>query len=182
MVTGRRRCISTVPRWAATVRVAAERGAGLRPAARRAAFVALGLGVGFMAVSAAVIWALPHAIVAAYVAADDPANQALVTLALRFLVFAGWFQVVDGMQVVAAGALRGYEDTIMPMVFAAIGYWAIGFAGGWALTFPLGLGPVGMWWGFVLGLAVVALLLTLRLWRQSRAGSSDEAAVVQRPS
>ncbi|HEU0216989.1 MAG TPA: MATE family efflux transporter [Stellaceae bacterium] len=155
---------------AATVRVAAERGAGLRPAARRAAFVALGLGVGFMAVSAAVIWALPHAIVAAYVAADDPANRALVTLALRFLVFAGWFQVVDGMQVVAAGALRGYEDTVMPMVFAAIGYWAIGFAGGWALTFPLGLGPIGMWWGFVLGLATVALLLTLRLCRRSGQG------------
>ena len=152
---------------AATVRVAAERGAGLRPAARRAAFVALGLGVGFMAVSAAVIWALPHAIVAAYVAADDPANRALVTLALRFLVFAGWFQVVDGMQVVAAGALRGYEDTVMPMVFAAIGYWAIGFAGGWALTFPLGLGPIGMWWGFVLGLATVAGLLTLRLWHRA---------------
>ena len=152
---------------AATVRVAAERGAGLRPAARRAAFVALGLGVGFMAVSAAVIWALPHVIVAAYVAADDPANRALVTLALRFLVFAGWFQVVDGMQVVAAGALRGYEDTVMPMVFAAIGYWAIGFAGGWALTFPLGLGPIGMWWGFVLGLAAVAGLLTLRLWHRA---------------
>ncbi len=152
---------------AATVRVAAERGAGLRPAARRAAFVALALGVGFMAVSAAVIWVLPHAIVATYVAVDDPANLALVALALRFLTFAGWFQVVDGMQVVAAGALRGYEDTVMPMVFAAIGYWAIGFAGGWALTFPLGLGPVGMWWGFVLGLAVVALLMTLRLWRQA---------------
>jgi MATE family multidrug resistance protein len=152
---------------AATVRVAAERGAGRRPAARRAAFVALGLGVGFMAVSAAVIWALPHAITGAYVAVDDPANQALVALALRFLVFAGWFQVVDGMQVVAAGALRGYEDTVVPMAFAAIGYWAIGFAGGWALTFPLGLGPIGMWWGFVIGLAVVALLLTLRLWRQA---------------
>jgi MATE family multidrug resistance protein len=161
---------------AATVRVAAERGAGLRPAARRAAFVALGLGVGFMAVSAAVIWALPHAIVAAYVATEDPANAALVALALRFLVFAGWFQVVDGMQVVAAGALRGYEDTVMPMVFAAIGYWAIGFAGGWALTFPLGLGPVGMWWGFVLGLATVALLLTLRLWRQSRIAGHSGAA------
>jgi MATE family multidrug resistance protein len=154
---------------AATVRVASERGAGTTGAARRAAFVALGLGTGFMAVSAIVIWLLPHTIVAAYVSVSDPANQALVMLALRFLAFAGLFQVVDGIQVVAVGALRGYEDAVVPMAYAAIGYWAIGFAGGWVLTFPLGLGPVGMWWGFVLGLAAVALLLTLRLCRQAYA-------------
>ena len=156
---------------AATVRVAGECGAGRPAAAQRAAFVAMALGTGFMAASAIVIWTAPHAIVAAYVSAGDPANRALVTLALRFLVFAGWFQVVDGMQVVAAGALRGYEDTVAPMFFAALGYWVIGFAGGWTLTFPLGLGPIGMWWGFVLGLATVAALLTARLWRQSRLDS-----------
>lgn len=152
---------------AATVRVAAERGAGRPDAARRAAFIALALGSGFMAASAIVIWAAPHAIVAVYVSTDEPANRTLVALALRFLVFAGLFQVVDGMQVVAAGALRGYEDTVAPMFFAALGYWVIGFAGGWALTFPLGLGPIGMWWGFVLGLATVAALLTARLYRQA---------------
>jgi len=148
---------------AATVRVAAERGAGMVPAARRAAFVALVLGTGFMAVSAVIIWAVPHAIVAAYVSVGEPQNRALITLALRFLFFAGLFQVVDGMQVVAVGALRGYEDTVVPMLFAGIGYWGIGFIGGWALTFPFGLGPIGMWWGFVIGLAAVAMLLTLRL-------------------
>ena len=153
---------------AATVRIAAERGSGRPVAARRAALVAMTLGTGFMVASAIVIWAAPHTIVAAYVSASDPANGALVALALRFLVFAGLFQVVDGMQVVAAGALRGYEDTIAPMFFAAIGYWVIGFAGGWTLTFPLGLGPIGMWWGFVLGLATVAALLTARLYRQAR--------------
>ena len=60
---------------AATVRVAAERGAGMPAAARRAAFVALGLGTAFMAASAIVIWTAPHAIVAAYVAVGDPANR-----------------------------------------------------------------------------------------------------------
>ncbi|HTQ34598.1 MAG TPA: MATE family efflux transporter [Stellaceae bacterium] len=152
---------------AATVRVAAERGAGMVPAARRAAFVALVLGTGFMAVSAVIIWAVPHAIVAAYVSIGEPQNQALVALALRFLFFAGLFQVVDGMQVVAVGALRGYEDTVVPMLFAGIGYWGIGFIGGWALTFPFGLGPIGMWWGFVIGLAAVATLLTLRLFHRT---------------
>jgi multidrug resistance protein, MATE family len=153
---------------AATIRVAGERGTGMPIAARRAAFVALGLGTGFMAVSAIIIWTVPHTIVAAYVSVGDPTNRTLVALALRFLVFAGLFQVVDGVQVVAAGALRGYEDTIVPMFCAGLGYWGIGFGVGWALTFPLGLGPIGMWWGFVVGLAIVAALLTARLWRQSR--------------
>jgi MATE family multidrug resistance protein len=153
---------------AATVRVAAERGAGAPSAARRAAFVALGLGALFMAGAAVLLWTEPARIVGLYISIDDPANRALVTLALRFLAFAAAFQIVDGIQVVAAGALRGYEDTMVPMLFAGLGYWGIGFAGGWALAFPLGLGPVGLWWGFVLGLTVVASLMTLRLYRQSR--------------
>jgi MATE family multidrug resistance protein len=135
--------------------------------ARRAGFVALGLGIAFMAASAAAMWLLPRLIVGAYVAIGDPANAALVALALRFLALAALFQIVDGMQTVAAGALRGYEDTTVPMLLAGLGYWGIGFAGGWALAFPLQLGPIGLWWGFVIGLATVALLLTLRLYRRS---------------
>jgi multidrug resistance protein, MATE family len=153
---------------AATVRVAAQRGAGRASGARRAAFVALAMGATFMAASALVIWTMPQTIVAAYVAVDDPANRELVALALRFLAFAAAFQIADGVQCVAAGGLRGYEDTTTPMLLAAIGYWGVGFAGGWALAFPFGLGPAGLWWGFVLGLATVALLLSARLWRQTR--------------
>ncbi len=153
---------------AATVRVAAERGAGTPAAARRAAFVALSLGVAFMAAAALVLWTMPRAIVGAYVATGDPANRKLVALAVRFLSFAAGFQVVDGAQTVAAGALRGYQDTTVPLLLGAFGYWGVGFAGGWALAFPLGFGPIGLWWGFILGLASVATLLTLRLIRRGR--------------
>ncbi|HYM72237.1 MAG TPA: MATE family efflux transporter [Stellaceae bacterium] len=153
---------------AATVRIAAERGGGRGAAARQAGLVALGLGVAFMAASAVVLATLPGTIVGAYVATGDPANRVLVALALQFLVIAAIFQIVDGIQVVAAGALRGYQDTAVPMLLAALGYWGIGFAGGWLFAFPLKLGPVGLWWGFVLGLGTVALLLTLRLLRRSR--------------
>jgi MATE family multidrug resistance protein len=152
---------------AATVRVAAERGAGMPLLARRAGFVALALGMIFMAASAAAMWLLPRLIVGAYVAIGDPGNAALVALALKFLALAALFQIVDGMQTVAAGALRGYEDTTVPMLLAGLGYWGNGFAGGWALAFPLGFGPIGLWWGFVLGLATVAALLTWRLYRQA---------------
>jgi len=78
------------------------------------------------------------------------------------------------VQVIAAGALRGYRDTAVPMLIAAIGYWAIGFAGGWLLAFPLGFGAVGLWLGLALGLAVVAIALGLRL--QSRARLQIRAA------
>jgi MATE family multidrug resistance protein len=121
-----------------------------------------------MVASSLVLWTLPRPIVGAYVAISDPRNAPLVVLALDFLRIAALFQIVDGMQTVAAGALRGYQDAAVPMLLAGLGYWGIGFAGGWALAFPLGWGPTGLWWGFVLGLAAVATLLTLRLVRQSR--------------
>jgi MATE family multidrug resistance protein len=152
---------------AATVRVATERGAAAWEAARRAGFVALGLGVAFMAAASLVLWMVPAIIVGAFVAAGDPGNKAVVAWALDFLAIAAVFQIVDGMQAVAAGALRGYHDTRVPMLIAALGYWGIGFVGGWTLAFPLGIGPAGLWWGFVLGLATVAALLLLRLIRHS---------------
>jgi multidrug resistance protein, MATE family len=158
---------------AATVRVAAERGAGDLAKGRQAAFVALGLGASFMAASAIVIWTVPGLIVSAYVAVGSSANAVLIAFALRFLAFAALFQIADGVQVVAAGALRGYEDTTVPMLLAGLGYWLLGFAGGWALAFPLGLGPIGIWWGFVIGLVTVAGLLTVRLYH--RAGRLQES-------
>jgi MATE family multidrug resistance protein len=148
---------------AATVRVAYELGAGRTLAARRAGFVALALGIGFMSTMAMVLWAVPDAIIGVYVDIADPANRDLVEIARRLIGIAAIFQVFDGMQVIAAGALRGYKDTMIPMLLATFGYWAVGFAGCWLLAFPLGYGAVGLWWGLALGLAVVAVMLTLRL-------------------
>jgi multidrug resistance protein, MATE family len=153
---------------AATVRVATERGAAAWEAARRAGFVALTLGTAFMAAAAIVLWTTPSVIVSAFVAVGDPENRAVVALALQFLVIAAVFQIVDGMQAVAAGALRGYHDTKVPMLIAGLGYWGVGFVGGWALAFPLGVGPAGLWWGFVIGLATVAALLVVRLVERGR--------------
>ena len=148
---------------AATVRVAYELGAGREGAARRAGFVALALGIGFMGASAVVLWTLPCAIIGVYVDIANPANREVVRIAGQLLAIAAIFQVVDGMQTIAAGALRGYKDTMVPLLLAAFGYWGIGFAGSWLLAFPLGYGPVGLWLGLALGLAVVAVLLTVRL-------------------
>jgi multidrug resistance protein, MATE family len=148
---------------AATVRIAYELGAGRAFAARRAGLVALALGVGFMCAAAVVLWSVPEAIIAVYVDIADPANRETVEIARRLILIAAIFQVFDGMQVIAAGALRGYRDTFVPMILAAFGYWGAGFLGGWLLAFPLGYGAIGLWWGLALGLAVVAILLTVRL-------------------
>ena len=144
-------------------RVAGSRGAGVPAAARRGGFVALALGVAYMAIMAVVLVAAPRAIARIYVDIDAPANHGLVGIALYLLAIAAVFQIFDGVQAIAAGALRGYRDTTVPLLLAVIGYWGIGFAGGWFLAFPAGYGPIGLWSGLAVGLAAVALMLTVRL-------------------
>jgi len=154
---------------AATVRVAYQLGRSEPSAARRAAYVALAMGVLFMTAAALLLWTTPRILIGFYLDLGDAANQSTVAIALQLFVIAALFQLFDGVQVIAAGALRGYRDTAVPMLIAAIGYWAIGFAASWLLAFPLGLGAVGLWWGLALGLAVVAISLILRL--RFRAGA-----------
>jgi MATE family, multidrug efflux pump len=153
----------------ATVRVAFQLGAGAPVAARRAAYVALVLGALFMGGTAVMLFAAPRPLVGLYLDLADPGNQGLIAVALQLFFIAALFQVFDGMQVIAVGALRGYRDTAVPMLIAAVGYWAIGFAGGCLLAFPLGHGAIGLWSGLATGLAVVAVALTVRLRSQARA-------------
>jgi multidrug resistance protein, MATE family len=148
---------------AATVRVAVALGSGAPAAARRAGVVALVLGVAYMAIMAVVMVAAPRPIARIYIDIDAPANHGLVGIALNLLAIAAVFQIFDGVQAIAAGALRGYRDTTAPLLLAVIGYWGIGFAGGWFVAFPAGYGPIGLWSGLAVGLAAVALMLTVRL-------------------
>ena len=150
---------------AATVRCAFELGARRPRGARRASVVALGLGVTFMAAAAVMLWSVPKTIIGVYLDVDTATNQGVVGIAMRLMIIAALFQIFDGTQTVAAGALRGYKDTAVPMLIAGIGYWGVGFIGGWWLAFPLGYGAAGLWWGLALGLAVVATLLGIRLFR-----------------
>jgi MATE family multidrug resistance protein len=166
---------------AATVRVAFQLGAGRSQAARDAALVAMALGIGVMAGAAIVMIVAPRAIVGIYLEADAAPNAQTVAIAVRLLLIAAFFQVFDGAQAIAAGALRGYRDTTIPMIIAAFGYWGVGFVGGWLLAFPLGYGAAGMWWGLAAGLAVVAVLLSARLQVRSAAETHSRASSTPEP-
>jgi multidrug resistance protein, MATE family len=150
---------------ASTVRIAYECGSGSRDAGWRAAVVALTLAICFMLAAAIVLWVAPRAITAVYIDVNAADNAAVVAIAVQLFAIAAVFQVFDGMQAVAAGALRGYKDTAVPMLLAGVGYWGFGVLGSWVLAFPLGYGAPGLWWGMAFGTAVVGVLLTLRLYR-----------------
>jgi MATE family multidrug resistance protein len=112
--------------------------------------------------AAVAFWTLPEAIVALYLDMSDPANAQVIDLAVRLLGVAAVFQVFDGVQVAASGALQGLKDTRVPMLIAIATYWGVGLTSGAWLGFSLGWGAVGFWWGLVAGLAAAAVLLGLR--------------------
>jgi len=150
---------------AATARVGLAMGAGDRRAAARAGWMAIGLGAAFMAMMAVLLVVGASVIARAFSDAADPQADAVRALAATLLVVAGVFQLADGIQVVAAGALRGLADTRVPMLFAALGYWGLALPCGIALGWWAGFGPPGIWAGLAIGLAVVAALMLAR-WRR----------------
>ena len=154
---------------AATVRVGLALGRGDRAGITCAGWTAWILGVGFMAAMALVMWAVPRPLVTLFLEAT-PANAQVIALAVSFLGIAAIFQIVDGAQVVGAGMLRGLHDTRVPMIFAFVGYWAIGIGVGAWLAFRAGWQGVGLWTGHATGLAVVAALMIMRWSRRDRLG------------
>ena len=155
---------------AATIRVGLAYGAGDRRAIGRAGAVALATGVGLMALTASVIWSVPRLLIGGYLDLADPANASVVALTVRLLTVAAAFQLLDGAQAVGQGILRGLQDTRAPMLMALFGYWIVGFGACVLFAFRFRLGAVGVWLGFVLGLAVVTALLLRRWSRRERLG------------
>jgi len=134
---------------------------------RRAGTLGIALSALFMCLSALLFWLAPQVVIGLFVDLEAPQNLALVRHATSFLAIAAMFQIVDGMQVTAQGALRGLKDTRVPMLLTLVAYWFVGIASGLLLTFAAGVGPRGMWFGLVAGLGVAALLLVVRFSRLS---------------
>jgi MATE family multidrug resistance protein len=146
---------------AATVRVGHAVGRGDAAATRRAGLSAIALGGAFMAAMTLLVVLTRHTLPLMFLGWDAP-DPTTVALAASLLVLGASFCIADGVQTIAAGALRGLNDTRVPLAFAALSFWLIGFSACWLFGFTLGLGAYGIWIGLSLGIGVYAVLLTWR--------------------
>ncbi len=148
---------------ATTVHVGHRAGRGDLEGARAAGWAGVAMCGAVMAVSGLVIVAAHQGIAAIYT--DDPEVR---TLAAALLLLVALFQVPDGVQVGAAGALRGFRDARVPMLLNFAAYWLVGFPLAWWLGLRAGAGPQGIWAGLIAGLFLCALLLALRYRQVAR--------------
>ncbi|GAA4774844.1 MATE family efflux transporter [Stakelama sediminis] len=160
---------------AATIRVGMGYGARDADWIGLAGRTALALGIGFMGLAALALLAWPRLFIHAYLTTGD-ANAETIALAVRYLSIAAAFQLFDGAQAVAAGVLRGLQDTRVPMVLAGLGYWVAGFGAAVLFGFGLGWKGIGIWIGLATGLAVVAVLLGSRWAMRTRLGLLPQGA------
>ena len=146
-------------------------GAGDEARARRSAIAGIVSGTAFMCVSALAFLLFPEAFARVYTR-----DATVIALTATLIPIAGVFQVFDGIQAVAAGVLRGIGDTHAPAIINVVGFWLIGLPVSWWLAFRAGGGAVGLWWGIVVGLAAVAVILMVRV--RVRLGRSMRRVVI----
>ena len=160
--------------YATTIRVGQSMGKNDPKGAQLAGYVGIALGAMFMGMMALMFWMFPERIVAIYLNVQSPENLKVVQLAISLLGVAAMFQIFDGIQVIAAGALRGLKDTRVPMLIGVFAYWVVGLFSGYVMGFSFHWGGVGLWGGLALGLAFASSILT---WRFShlvvRMGKED---------
>jgi MATE family multidrug resistance protein len=155
---------------AATVRVGHAVGRRDAVAVRRAGFGAIVLGGVLMVAMTAIVVTLRHDIPLLFLGGDAPADTDTARLCATLLLIGASFFITDGVQGIAAGALRGLNDTRVPMLFAAISFWLIGFTSAYELGLRTALGAVGIWIGFSIAVGTFAALLVWRFHRLTQSG------------
>lgn len=162
---------------ASTVRVGNQLGRGDIPNLRRAGFTSFGMGAVFMAFCALVFLLFPRFLAELFIQ-----DEAIVELSAGLLIIAAFFQISDGLQVVALGALRGLADVKIPTLITLFAYWIIGLPVGYLLSFTLEFGASGVWYGLLIGLSVTAILLLIRfnyISLQKQAGKPSAEQVIE---
>lgn len=160
---------------AATIRVGYHYGARNREAIGRAGWVGLAMAAAFMALPAGLMLFAPMLLLRIYVEPFAPENAAMVGFAVQYMLVAAAFQLFDGVQAVAAGALRGLQDTRAPMWIAIFSYWVPGYGVAIWLGFYTPLQGTGVWIGLATGLVFAAFLLTRRWSRREHLGLTSRA-------
>lgn len=155
---------------ATTVMVGQLIGKGKYHEARVSGVAGILLCGGFMTLSAAFLLVFRDAVVGLYT--DD---AAVTGIAISLLLMAAIFQIADGVQIGAAGALRGFKDTTVPMVINIVAFWVLAFPLAYLAAITYRAPPNFIWAGFVVGLGVAAVLLTWRYYRLSAAAETRAA-------
>jgi MATE family multidrug resistance protein len=152
---------------AVTVRVGQALGRGEPRQARYAAGVGMLVGLAYACISASTMFLSRE-----YIARVYTNDMAVIAVASSLIIFAALFQFSDAIQVTAAGALRGYQDTRVTMLLTLFAYWGIGLPVGYSLgltdLWGPASGPRGLWQGLIVGLTCAAIMLGIRLVRSSK--------------
>ncbi|HEX2963586.1 MAG TPA: MATE family efflux transporter [Ignavibacteriales bacterium] len=156
--------LATIPYMAATgisaaaaIRVGSAAGRGDVSEIRRAGFSAIMLTALLEVGSGLIFVFFRDSLPSLYIN-----NAQVIAIASSLLIIAAFFQISDGVQAVALGALRGITDVKVPTLITFISYWVLGLPVGYLFAFYLGFGVRGVWFGFIVGLTASALLLTSR--------------------
>jgi MATE family multidrug resistance protein len=145
---------------AAAVRVGQALGRRDAAGAALSGWTAIGLGAAFMSAAAVVLWIEPQWIVRIYTPDQD-----VLRVGVMLLFIGAFFQLFDGIQAVATGALRGAGDTHTAMITHVAAYWLLGLPLGYWLCFGRGWGASGLWVGLCVALITIGIVL-LAAWRR----------------
>lgn len=152
---------------ATTVRVGIAYGKGDKNAIYYAGWVSIIMAFLVMVITCAMFIIVPEIFVHLFLDKNLTTNLQAINFAVSYLVIAGLFQLVDGVQVVSAAALRGLSDTKIPMIVAIFSYWAVGLPVAYLLAFTFEMRGVGVWIGLASGLALASVILSIRfVWRE----------------
>lgn len=131
---------------------------------RETTWAALGLALVWVLVTVAAFLLIPEILIGAFLDPSDPDRDAVIAMGASLMVMAALFQLVDAGQVQMAAALRGLQDTRIPMWLAIGSYWLMGAPAAYLLAFPAGFGAMGLWAGLCIGLAAACVTLGWRFW------------------
>ncbi|MEX6500839.1 NorM family multidrug efflux MATE transporter [Pseudomonas zhanjiangensis] len=165
--------------YAVTFRIGQHFGAGRLSEARRAGHLGLALGAGCMLGFASLFWLAPEWVIGLFLDRFDPAYREVVALAAGLLAIAAWFELFDGIQTIAMGAIRGLNDGKTTFLVGLGCYWVVGAPLAWTLAFVLGWGAAGVWWGLAGGLGCAAVGLSLCFERKTACLLRQSACTAQ---
>ena len=146
-------------------------GAGNPARARRAGWMAIALGVGFMAMAALLFIVAPRPLLEIY-----SRDERVLRLGAHILLIVAAFEIFDGAQIISIGVLRGLGETQFPMLMNFAGYWLFGLPLGAVLCFEMRWGLSGLWTGLTVALITIAVLMLLR-WRSASASISSQPSL-----